>query len=63
MRPKLTTIHQNIREKGRVAVDCLEKLIRGEELEKKNYTLPVEMVFRDSVKKITDERTEADGQV
>lgn len=54
VRPKLTTIHQNIREKGRVAVDCLEKLIRGEELEKKNYTLPVEMVFRDSVKKITE---------
>ena len=56
VRPKLTTIHQNIREKGRVAVDCLEKLIRGEELEKKNYTLPVEMVFRDSVKKITEYR-------
>lgn len=54
VRPKLTTIHQNIREKGRVAVDYLEKLIRGEELEKKNYTLPVEMVFRDSVKKITE---------
>lgn len=54
VRTKLTTIHQNIREKGRVAVDCLEKLIRGEELEKKNYTLPVEMVFRDSVKKITE---------
>ncbi len=54
VRPKLTTIHQNIREKGRVAVDCLEKLIRGEELEKKNYTLSVEMVFRDSVKKITE---------
>ena len=54
VRPKLTTIHQNIREKGRVAVDCLEKLIRGEELEKKNYTLPVEMVFRDRVKKITE---------
>ena len=54
VRPKLTTIHQNIREKGRVAVDCLEKLIRGEELEKKNYTLPVEMVFRDRVKKIPE---------
>ena len=54
VRPKLTTIHQNIRGKGRVAVDCLEKFIRGEELEKKTYTLPVEMVFRDSVKKITE---------
>ena len=54
VRPKLTTIRQDIREKGRVAVDCLEKLIKGENLEKKNYTLPVEMVFRDSVKKITE---------
>ena len=33
---------------------CLEKLIRGEKLEKKNYTLPVELVFRDSVKKIKE---------
>lgn len=54
VRPKITTIHQDIREKGRVAVDCLEKLIKGEKLEKKNYTLPVEMIFRDSVKKITE---------
>ena len=54
VRPKLTTIRQDIREKGRVAVDCLEKLIKGENLEEKNYTLPVEMVFRDSVKKITE---------
>lgn len=56
VRPKLTTIRQDIREKGRVAVDCLEKIIRGEKPESKNYCLPVELVFRDSVKKIKQER-------
>ena len=54
VRPKLTTIRQDIREKGRIAVDSLEKLIRGEKPENKNYCLPVELVFRDSVKKITE---------
>ena len=54
VRPKLTTIREDIREKGRIAVDSLEKLIRGEKPENKNYCLPVELVFRDSVKKITE---------
>ena len=39
---------------NRVDYDSLEKLIRGEKPENKNYCLPVELVFRDSVKKITE---------
>ena len=39
---------------GKIYVDSLEKLIRGEKPENKNYCLPVELVFRDSVKKITE---------
>ena len=41
-------------EKLDMIYDSLEKLIRGEKPENKNYCLPVELVFRDSVKKITE---------
>lgn len=51
VRPKLTTVHQDIRQKAHVALKCLIKLIQGESLEEFNIKSPVYLVKRDSVKK------------
>ena len=49
-RPKLTTIHQDIAEKGRYAVKKLFQLIDGEPNLSVSDQLPVSLVVRDSVK-------------
>ncbi len=54
IRPKITTIHQNSGEKGRVAVSMLMKLIKKETVDLKNVKLDVELVIRDSVKKLNN---------
>ena len=50
VRPKLTTVHQDVRQKAHVALKCLMKLIKGERLEELNIKSPVYLVKRDSVR-------------
>lgn len=50
VRPKLTTIHQDIRKRAEIAVDCLLDVISG--MECKNIILPVSLIERQSVRRI-----------
>ena len=50
VRPKLTTVHQDVRQKAHVALKCLMKLIKGERLEELNIKSPAYLVKRDSVR-------------
>ena len=49
--PRLTTVHQDSREKGRLAIEMLMRLIHGEEVKQPRITLPVYLQIRDSVRK------------
>lgn len=49
IRPALTTVHQDIEEKGSIAVEILIRMIDGEELFQ-DIKLPVSLVIRNSVK-------------
>lgn len=49
-RPALTTVHQDVKEKGVVATQTLLKQIKGEETDHQ-ITLPVRLVIRDTVTK------------
>ena len=51
--PPLTTIHQNPAEKGRVAVDFMIKRLQGRPIAENEVILPVRLVKRGSVKKIS----------
>lgn len=51
-RPKLTTVKQSISDKAYYAVDKLMNIIKGRYEEKRNISLPVKLVIRESVKKI-----------
>jgi LacI family transcriptional regulator len=53
VRPRLTTVHQDTSEKGRLAIAMLMKLIRGESVSEANIQLPVHLEIRDSVRKLT----------
>ena len=50
VRPKLTTVHQNIQQKAHMALKRLMQLIQGEELKELNIKSPVYLVKRDSVR-------------
>jgi len=50
--PSITTVSQNIEEKGKIAVEMILKQINGEEGIDKTVTLPVEIVERKSVKRL-----------
>ncbi len=50
IRPKLTTVHQDISLKGRTALRRLIKMIKGETLPEMYVSNPVRLVVRDSVK-------------
>lgn len=52
IRPALTTIHQDITKKGRLAVEYLLKMVHGIEFVERDVKVPVELVIRDSVKQI-----------
>lgn len=51
IRPRLTTVHQDVAAKGRLAVDTLMRLIRGEETAERDVRLPVRLEIRNSVKR------------
>ena len=51
--PTLTTVDQNISQKGEVAIELLTKMINGEKLELQKVSLPTEVVIRKSVKRLT----------
>ena len=51
-RPAITTIHQSPKRKSELAVDYMMRLLNGEEIENNWIRLPVELVIRDSVKKV-----------
>ena len=55
VRPALTTIRQDVSEKGKLAVEYLIRLLDGEKLKETNVRLPVELVVRDSVKNLNTE--------
>lgn len=50
VRPALTTVHQDVSEKGRIAVEKLVKMIRKEDYGENRTMLPVYIVERDSVR-------------
>ena len=50
VRPKLTTVHQNVQQKAHMALKRLMQLIQGEELKELNIKSPVYLVKRDSVR-------------
>ncbi len=50
--PALTTVDQNVSEKGRLAVDMLVTLIEGKPVQKTYISLPTRIIYRDSVKKL-----------
>lgn len=50
--PTLTTIHQDMNLKGRVAVDFMLKLLEGEELSSNEIILPTHLVERESVRSL-----------
>lgn len=52
VRPALTTVKQDVRKKGTIAVKYLIDMIHGTIPEENNILLPVELIIRDSVKKI-----------
>lgn len=52
MTPKLTTIRQDIEQKARMTVDALFSLMNGDESEKRDWVLPVELIERESVRQI-----------
>ena len=53
VRPALTTVRQDIQEKGLVAVDMLVKMLEENPKDMETLVvLPTQMVIRDSVKRI-----------
>lgn len=50
--PPLTTIHQDMNLKGRLAVDFMLQLLEGHPLEKSEVTLPTHLVTRGSVRSL-----------
>lgn len=47
--PMLTTVHQDAAQKGRIAAECMIRLLEGEPVTQRNQSLPVRLVPRDSV--------------
>jgi LacI family transcriptional regulator len=51
-RPSITTVHQNPTRKGELAVEYLMRQLGGETMVDINIDLPVELIVRDTVKKL-----------
>ena len=50
--PRLTTVHQDSSEKGRLAIEMLMRLIHGEAVKQPRITLPIYLQIRDSVRRL-----------
>lgn len=50
VRPRLTTVQQDISRRAIIAIEDLMKLIEGERIEEKSKKIPTKVVVRDSVK-------------
>ena len=50
--PRLTTVHQDADEKGRVAVETLVGMIMGQEPDSKKIRLETRLEIRDTVRRI-----------
>ena len=50
--PTLTTIHQDVEQKGMLAADMILAQLRGEPIAEHSVILPVSLVERESVRKI-----------
>ena len=50
--PMLTTVHQDAEKKGRLAAECMIRLLEGENVGAHSQILPVRLVERHSVRKI-----------
>jgi DNA-binding LacI/PurR family transcriptional regulator len=48
--PPLTTIHQDMNLKGRLAVDFMLQLLDGKPLDTRDISLPTRLIERDSVR-------------
>lgn len=53
--PMLTTVHQDALQKGRLAAECMIRLLEGKPVETHNRILPVQLVCRGSVRNINRE--------
>ena len=51
-RPQITTVHQDTSQKAVYAIDLLQRLIQGKEVQQYNIKLPVRVIVRDSVKRL-----------
>ncbi len=56
VRPRLTTVHQNVTQKGKTAIRRLLRMLEGEELPEMYVMEKVKLVVRDSVKTRKDMR-------
>ena len=52
IRPRLTTIHQDVHQKGTKAIEMLMRLVRAEHITDTDVRLPVRLVVRDSVARV-----------
>ncbi len=52
VRPQLTTMHQDVEERGRIVVDTLLRAIHGEEIPERQFIQKTRLVVRDSVRKL-----------
>ena len=50
VRPRLTTVHQDIHQKGVISLRRLHRMIEGETLKEMNIKSPVRLIKRESVK-------------
>lgn len=50
--PMLTTVHQDAVKKGRLAAECMIRLLEGETVNARNQILPVRLIQRHSVRKV-----------
>lgn len=50
--PMLTTVHQDALLKGRLAAECMIRQLEGEPVADHNQILPVQLIIRDSVRKL-----------
>lgn len=50
--PMLTTVHQDTLQKGRLAAECMIRLLEGDPVSNRNQIMPVRLVQRDSVRSV-----------